>query len=125
MADRLRSVDARTIGAVAALIAVVTTVASREDAQTIARALVDARLAACVQISAIESVYRWDGQVQSDPEYRVLCKTTAANWVVVEAAIRERHPYDLPQIVAFALDPVAADYAGWVESECAVSDPSR
>ncbi len=113
------------MGPVPPLIAVVTTVASREDALAIARLLVDARIVACVQIGAIESVYRWDGEVQADTEYRLLCKTTASNWAVVESAIREHHPYDLPQIVAFALDPVNDAYARWVESECVGTGPSR
>lgn len=104
------------------LLAVVTTVATREQAQALARALIDARLAACVQISAIESVYRWEGQVQQEPEYRVLAKTVAACWPAIEAAIRARHPYELPQIVAFALDPVHAPYADWVASQCAAPD---
>lgn len=109
----------------AKLIGVLTTVATRDQAQAIARALVEARLAACVQISAIESVYRWDGALQCDPEYRVLCKTAAANWPAVEAAIRERHPYELPQIVGFALDPVHEPYARWVESECGLGGAGR
>ena len=104
--------------AMAELIAVVTTVATREQAQALARALVELRLAACVQISAIESVYRWEGAVQSEPEFRLLCKTTAACWPAIEAAICARHGYALPQICAFALDPVNASYAAWVESEC-------
>ena len=109
----------------AGLIAVVTTVATREDAQALARALVDQRLAACVQVSAIDSVYRWEGAVQAEPEFRLLCKTTAARWPAIEAAIRARHPYALPQIVAFALDPAHAPYAAWVESECGGDGPSR
>ena len=100
------------------LIAVVTTVATRAQALALAQALVEQRLAACVQISPIESVYRWDGAVQVEPELRLLCKTTAQRWTAIEAAIRERHPYELPQIVAFALDPAHAPYAAWVESEC-------
>jgi periplasmic divalent cation tolerance protein len=100
------------------LLAVVTTVANREQAQALARALVDDRLAACVQISAIESVYRWEGAVQQDPEYRVVAKTVDTRWPAIEAAIRDRHPYALPQIVAFALDPVHPAYAQWVASEC-------
>lgn len=102
----------------AALIAVFTTVATREDAASIARALLQARLAACVQVEAIESHYRWDGELQCDAEYRLTCKTLAARWPAVEAAIRERHPYALPQITACSLDPVHAPYARWVEAEC-------
>lgn len=100
------------------LIAVTTTVATREQAQALARALVELRLAACVQISAIESVYRWDGAVQDESEFRLVCKTTAACYPALEAAIRERHGYTLPQIVASVLDPVYPPYAAWVEAQC-------
>lgn len=100
------------------LIAVVTTLATREQALALGRALVEARLAACAQIGAIDSVYRWDGALQCEPEWRLTCKTTAGRWSSIEAAIRERHPYALPQIVALALGPASAPYAAWVEAEC-------
>ena len=105
------------------LIAVVTTVATREQAQALAAALVEAHLAACAQISAIDSVYRWEGALQREPEFRVLFKTTAARYAAVEAAIRERHAYALPQICAFALDPVYGPYADWVEAQCGDTPP--
>ena len=59
------------------LLLVLTTVATRADADALARAMVEQRLAACGQISAIDSVYRWQGAVQSEGEFRVLFKTTA------------------------------------------------
>lgn len=93
---------------------VVTTVGSREEAQALARALVDLQLAACAQVEPIESIYRWRGQVYEDDEHRVLFKTLASLYSQVEAAIRARHSYDLPAIHAIAT--VAADpvYAAWV-----------
>src|SRR5688572_27909624 len=81
-------------------IAVVTTVATLADAQRLARALVERRLAACAQVSQIESVYRWQGALQQEPEYRVLFKTLEARYVEVEAALRSMHPYQLPAIHA-------------------------
>lgn len=97
------------------LIAVITTVGSIEEAQQIATALVEQRLAACAQISQIESVYRWKGDIQHEPEFRVLFKTTAARYQEVEAAIRSLHPYELPAIHAFAIEHVYAPYGAWVE----------
>lgn len=93
---------------------VVTTVGSRDEAQALAQALVELQLAACVQIEPIQSIYRWRGQIYEDDEYRLLCKTLASLYPKVEAAIRERHPYDLPAI--HAIETVAADpvYAAWV-----------
>ncbi|ABU56178.1 MULTISPECIES: divalent-cation tolerance protein CutA [Roseiflexus] len=97
------------------LIAVITTVGSIEEARTMATALVERRLAACAQISQIESVYRWKGEIQRDPEFRVLFKTTAARYHEVEEAIRLLHSYELPAIHAFAIEHVYAPYGAWVE----------
>ena len=95
-------------------IAVVTTVASREEAQRMARTLVERRLAACAQISAIESVYGWKGAIQQEPEFRVLFKTTSERYDAVERAIRELHSYELPAIHAFAFEHVYPAYAEWI-----------
>ena len=103
-------------------IAVVTTVGSRAEAQAMARALVERRLAACAQISEIESFYRWQGVVHHDPEYRVLFKTTRERYAAVEAAIRELHSYDLPAIHALAFEQVYAPYAAWIEDGCTDED---
>lgn len=95
-------------------LAVVTTVATREQARSIAEAMVQRRLAACAQISEIESFYRWQGAVQHDPEFRVLFKTTADRYAELEAAIRELHPYELPALHAYAFEEAYAPYAEWI-----------
>jgi periplasmic divalent cation tolerance protein len=100
----------------------VTTTATHDEATRIARALVERRLAACVQLSAIDSVYRWDGSLQHEPEVRLVVKTIAARRDQVEAAIRALHPYTLPQLVAIEPDHVAPDYADWLAQACAGSD---
>lgn len=100
---------------------VVTTLATRADALALAHALVGLRLAACAQIEAIESVYRWQGAVQQEGEFRLLAKTTPARYADVEAAIRQRHPYALPAIHALAVDRADAAYAAWVDSETAAA----
>ena len=100
------------------LLAVMTTIDSEEGAQSIARALVEGKLAACVQISSIRSLYRWDGDVQDDPELRLLIKTTRERYADVEALIRELHTYDVPAIVAVDIAAASKEYAQWVESEC-------
>ncbi|MEJ8825998.1 divalent-cation tolerance protein CutA [Variovorax humicola] len=96
-------------------IAVVTTVGSRAEAQAMARALVERKLAACAQISEIESFYAWDGAVQHEGEFRVLFKTTSERYAAVESAIRELHSYELPAIHAIALEHIYAPYAEWIE----------
>jgi periplasmic divalent cation tolerance protein len=100
---------------------VVTTLASRGEAQSMARALVERGLAACAQISEIESFYRWEGSVQNEMEFRLLFKTTEERYPAVETAIKELHPYELPAIHAFALEHVYAPYAEWIESNSAGS----
>jgi len=97
-------------------LAVVTTTGSQAEAQALARALVERRLAACAQIEPIESFYRWDGAVQHEPEFRVLFKTTEARHAEVEAAIRELHSYELPAIHAYVLEHVHAPYGAWIEA---------
>lgn len=96
------------------LIAVLTTTGSEEEARAIAASLVERRLAACVQVSPIESVYRWDGAIQHDREFRVFAKTTSERYPDLETAIRELHSYDLPAIYAIDLDQVSPPYAEWV-----------
>ena len=95
-------------------IAMITTVGSRDDARRIAQALVERRLVACAQISAIESLYHWDGALQDDAEFRLLLKTVDTQYDAVERAIRELHPYDLPAIYALPIDRIHAPYAAWV-----------
>ena len=101
-------------------IAVVTTVATRKEARELARALVEARLAACAQISRIESIYPWKGAIEHGKEYRVLFKTLDDHYPAVERAIRELHAYELPAIHAFAFEQVAPAYAAWIEENVAV-----
>ena len=96
-------------------IAVVTTVGSKKEARTLARELVDAKLAACAQISRIDSVYAWKGKIETGTEYRVLFKTTQATWPAIKQAIRDLHSYDLPAIHAFAFEAIHAPYAAWIE----------
>lgn len=95
-------------------IAVFTTIDSLEKAQEIANALVERKLAACVQISAIESVFMWQGKTQREPEYRLMVKTVHNRYADVEAAIRELHTYDLPAIYALEMTDTFAPYAAWV-----------
>jgi periplasmic divalent cation tolerance protein len=97
------------------LIAVYTTVATLQDARRIAQALVERRLAACAQISEIESFYVWNGVVHHEPERRIVFKTTADRYAAVESAIRELHPYELPAIHAVPIEHASSQYAAWVE----------
>lgn len=101
------------------ILLVTTTVASAADAERLAEAMVEQRLAACVQIEPIHSVYRWQGAVQREGEVRVLFKTTAQRYPALEAALRDAHPYELPAIVAVRAEAVLPAFADWVREACA------
>ena len=100
-----------------ALLLVLTTLATRDEALALGRAMVEARLAACAQVQAIASVYRWQGAVQQDDEWRLLLKCPAARYPALEAALRAAHPYELPAIVAVPVVAADAAFAAWVAAE--------
>ena len=99
------------------ILLVSTTVSAQADAQRLARAMVESRLAACAQIERIDSVYHWQGALQESPEWRVLFKTTEAHYAALEAALLDAHPYELPAIVAVPTHTVSVAYAQWVRAE--------
>ena len=101
---------------------VLTTLGTRADADALARTLVERGLAACAQISEISSVYRWQGQLHHEPEWRVVFKTVPERYPQIEAAIRERHPYELPAILAIATTEAFEPFARWV-AENSGADP--
>jgi periplasmic divalent cation tolerance protein len=91
---------------------------SKADAGSIAALLVERRLAACVQVvGPVVSHYRWQGKVNEDQEWLCLAKTTRAAYERVEAAIRETHSYDEPEIIATPIVAGSAGYLAWIEAE--------
>jgi periplasmic divalent cation tolerance protein len=99
-------------------IEVVTTTSARDDARRIARALVETRLAACVQIRGpIESTYRWKGQIEMAEEWQCVAKTRRELYARVEQAIREMHPYEVPEILAVEIAEVSRSYAEWLDGQ--------
>jgi len=100
---------------------VFTNLPDRDAALGLARALVERRLAACVNVLAgCTSVYRWQGDVEEAAEVPVLLKTRAARYPELEAAIRELHPYELPEIVAVPVVRGLPEYLDWVAEETAI-----
>lgn len=91
--------------------------AGRDEARVIADALVNRRLAACVQLSAVESVYRWAGAVRHDDEVLLTAKTLARRFDAVAACIRELHSYQMPEIIAQPIVAAPSDYIAWLEAE--------
>jgi periplasmic divalent cation tolerance protein len=97
---------------------VFTTVDDRDVAERIANALISRRLAACVQIMGpVTSVYRWQGKVETSPEWLCIIKTQQSRYPTVEAAIRELHTYQVPEIVAVPIVAGAAGYLAWLRQE--------
>ncbi len=90
----------------------------RASAERLAGLLVERRLAACVNILApCRSVYRWKGAVQHDEEHPMLIKTTAERYGALEQALREGHPYELPEIIAVPIEGGLPAYLDWVTAE--------
>jgi periplasmic divalent cation tolerance protein len=97
---------------------VLTNLPDRAAAEKLAAALIEQKLAACVNILApCRSVYRWKGAVQHDEEHPLLVKTTAARYAALEAAIRAAHPYELPEIIAVPIERGLPAYLQWVDTE--------
>jgi periplasmic divalent cation tolerance protein len=96
---------------------VTTTAGSEAVARELAGGVVAARLGACAQIVPVTSVYRWDGTVHTEPEWRVEIKTAADRAGALTAHLRERHPYDLPEIVVTPIAGGSAEYLAWVNAE--------
>ena len=97
------------------VVLVLSTVVDDERAETLARTLVDERLAACVNLHpSMVSLYRWKGQVERDTERQLVIKTTRARLRALEARLRELHSYELPEFIVISVDEGSAAYLGWV-----------
>ena len=95
-------------------IAVFTTTDNLEEARKLAKTLVEQKLAACAQISKIESFYTWENDVQNDQEFRIMFKTTKDKYKDMERAILKIHSYDLPAIYAVNVDELHKPYGDWI-----------
>jgi periplasmic divalent cation tolerance protein len=103
-----------------AAILVLTQMPDLAAARSLARSLVEARLAACVSVGApVESLYHWQGKIEMAAEVPVVVKTRADRYAEVEAAIRARHPYELPEVLAVPADNGLAPYLEWIVAESA------
>ena len=101
-----------------AVIAVLTNLPDSEAAFNLARELVRLRLAACANVLApATSFYRWEGKEEEAREVPVLIKTTRERYPELESAIRGRHPYSVPEIIAWPIELGSAAYLDWVERE--------
>lgn len=97
---------------------VMTTTQQREVAEQLARRIVEQRLGACVQIDGpVLSVYRWEGQIETASEWRLMVKTTRAGGERLTTWLIENHPYDEPEVIRLPIDGGSAGYLGWLAEE--------
>lgn len=97
---------------------ILTTAGSQREARKIARALIDRKLAACVNvIPRIESTYRWKGKVETAREWLLVVKTTKARAKAVETAIRELHSYDVPECIVVPIAGGSKAYLEWLAGQ--------
>ena len=100
-----------------ALVVLVTT-PTPERAAEIARAVVDERLAACGNVvPGLRSIYRWEGKVQDDVEALLVLKTTRARFEALRERILALHPYQVPEVIALAIEAGSAPYLAWIGAE--------
>jgi periplasmic divalent cation tolerance protein len=108
----------RTVGSSVVLV----TVGSLQEAEAIASALVEAKLAACVSLFPIHSIYRWKGELHKEQEWQLLIKTDNRQFSSLEAKIRELHSYEVPEIIALPILFGSLPYLQWI-SEQMIPDP--
>jgi periplasmic divalent cation tolerance protein len=97
------------------LLLVMTSLPDQDAANALARRLIEANLAACVQIqSGVQSIYRWEGRICEEQEVVLMAKTTAGQWPAISAYIKQNHVYDVPEIIAQPITHSDPDYAQWV-----------
>jgi len=97
------------------MLLVFSTFGSEKDAEKAARAFVNGRLAACVSILPVKSVYFWKGKTRSSSETMLMIKCPERKYLRLERALRKMNSYELPEIIAVKVDRGHAKYLGWVE----------
>jgi periplasmic divalent cation tolerance protein len=96
------------------LVCVQTTLDDGDAAAAFARRLVEAGMAACVQVSEIRSTYRWEGKVETAAEQLLTIKTAANRLEALAAFVRDAHPYDEPEFLVLPVDAASEGYAAWI-----------
>ena len=100
------------------LLVVVTSLPDLKVAKSLARSLVEKKLAACVQLmDSIQSIYRWEGKICEEHEVLLSAKSIESKWPEISTFIQKSHPYDLPEIMAFSPEQYEEQYGKWIESE--------
>lgn len=104
---------------------VTTALGTEAEAEALASALVEAGLAACVQVTHVRSVYRWQGEIRREPEWVLLVKTRSALFPQIESLIRDRHSYELPEILQLPVSGGSPDYLKWLLEATTSAKPGQ
>lgn len=96
---------------------VLVTASSQQEAEVIASALVEEKLAACISMFPIHSIYTWKGQVNTDQEWQLVIKTDLAEFSALEAKIRQLHSYEVPEIIALPIIAGSQPYLAWISEQ--------
>ncbi len=97
------------------LIQVLTTVDTKKNAEKIAKFLLENKFAACIQLTPIQSTYRWKGKIEKAKEYLLIIK--GKNFKTIEKAIKSIHPYKVPEIIQIPVKKVSKQYLNWLNKE--------
>ncbi|KGF73097.1 cation tolerance protein CutA [Neosynechococcus sphagnicola sy1] len=103
---------------------VLVTTSSQAEAVAIAEALIAAKLAACVGMFPIQSLYTWEGTLHHDQEWQLVIKTCLTHFPALEARIRAMHSYEIPEIIALPVVSGSQPYLDWIASQVLASPPN-
>jgi periplasmic divalent cation tolerance protein len=96
---------------------VLVTAPSKEEAEAIATALIQTKLAACVSLLPVHSLYTWQGKVHSEDEWQLLIKTDLAQFNILAARVQEMHSYEVPEIIALPIELGSQPYLRWISDQ--------
>ena len=96
---------------------VLVTASSKTEAEAIAQTLIQANLAACVNIMPIHSLYTWQGKVQQEEEWQLFIKTNLSHFSALEAKVKQVHSYDVPEIIALPILTGSQPYLQWIAEQ--------
>ena len=96
---------------------VLVTTSSRQEADAIAESLIQAKLAACVNLLPVFSIYTWQGTIHRDEEWQLLIKSERSRFAQLEAKIREIHSYEVPEVIALSIVAGSQPYLEWISNQ--------
>lgn len=96
------------------IVELTTTVETRQQAESLAKKMLELHLAACIQLTPVQSIYRWQGELCESEEIRCTMKSSKSMQLKLVASIQENHPYDVPEILVVEVADAGSDYETWL-----------